>query len=81
MFNVNKKLYDDIVGYCELNNIQDIELFCNQMLEKGFMNEKYSIKHSLVKNSNNIIINSEIKKVENKSNKSNIIDNYEGIYE
>ena len=43
--------------------------------------KKYSIKHSLVKNSNNITINSEIKKVENKSNKSNIIDNYEGIYE
>ena len=44
MLNVNKRLYDDIVGYCELNNIQDIELFCNQMLEKGFMNEKIFYK-------------------------------------
>jgi hypothetical protein len=41
MLNVKKQLYDDIVLYCKTNNISDIELFCNELMEKGFNIEKY----------------------------------------
>jgi hypothetical protein len=48
MLNVKKQLYDDIVLYCKTNNISDIELFCNELLEKGFNIEKYGTAPSFV---------------------------------
>lgn len=50
MLNIKKQLYDDIKLYCETNGITDIELFCNQVLEKGFNIEKYGATPSFVKN-------------------------------
>ncbi len=39
--NIKKQLNDDIKLYCQANNIENIEQFCIEMLEKGFMVEKY----------------------------------------
>ena len=37
---INDRLYKDIKGYCELNNI-DIAEFINKVLKSGYMLEKY----------------------------------------
>lgn len=37
---IKDKLYKDIVGYCETNNL-DINVFINDLLRKGFTVEKY----------------------------------------
>lgn len=50
MLNIKKQLYDDIKLYCEVNGIVDVELFCNQMLEKGFNIEKYGSAPAFIKN-------------------------------
>ena len=39
---VNEKLYNEIVEYCEYNNIQDIEKEINIFLRTGFNIEKYN---------------------------------------
>lgn len=48
MLKVKKQLYDDITLYCKTNNIDDIELFCNELLEKGFNIEKYGTAPAFV---------------------------------
>lgn len=47
--NIKKQLYNEIKLYCKLNGIVDIELFCNQILEKGFNIEKYGTTPEYVK--------------------------------
>jgi hypothetical protein len=47
--NIKKQLNDDIKLYCQANNIENIELFCIEMLEKGFMVEKYGNSPGFVK--------------------------------
>lgn len=37
---IKDKLYKDIVGYCQTNDL-DIDTFINNLLKKGFMLEKY----------------------------------------
>ena len=37
---IKDKLYKDIVGYCETNNL-DVNVFINDLLKKGFTVEKY----------------------------------------
>jgi len=41
MFNVNKKIFDQIKIYCDLNLITDIDKFCNELLESAFTTKKY----------------------------------------
>ena len=41
MPNIDKKLYSDIKSYCKINNIDDVDVFCNKLLEKAFVLEKY----------------------------------------
>jgi hypothetical protein len=48
MLNVKKGLYNDIKLYCEANDITDIDLFCNKLLEKAFLTEKYGDKPGIV---------------------------------
>lgn len=38
---INKSLLDDIISYCELNNIEDTTAFINKILEQAFSVEKY----------------------------------------
>jgi len=38
---IEKKLKKEIKEYCQLNNIQDINLFFNQIIKKGFDLEKW----------------------------------------
>jgi hypothetical protein len=48
--NIKKQLHDDIKLYCKANNIENIDLFCTELLEKGFMVEKYGTAPEFVKN-------------------------------
>ena len=41
MLNIEKHLTDDIEQYCKLNNIADVNKFCNELLQKAFTAEKY----------------------------------------
>jgi hypothetical protein len=39
--NIENNLYEDILAFCEANDIDDIEIFVNQMIRKGFDMRKY----------------------------------------
>lgn len=41
MLNIKKQLYSDIEAYCKLNDITDVNKYCNDLLEKAFVSEKY----------------------------------------
>ena len=41
MLNIKKQLYTDIVAYCKINDINDVDKFCSDLLEKAFVSEKY----------------------------------------
>lgn len=38
---IEKSLYDDMVAFCELNEIDDVNKFINETLKKGFDMKKY----------------------------------------
>jgi pentatricopeptide repeat protein len=38
---IKESLYNEILEYCKLNNIEDVEGLINKMLERGFQIEKY----------------------------------------
>lgn len=44
MFKIRDSLYKEIVAFCKLNKIEDTDLFCNNLLEKAFVTEKYGDK-------------------------------------
>lgn len=41
MFNIDKNLFKEIEFYCQLNNITDIDQFCNDLLLNSFTIKKY----------------------------------------
>ena len=43
MYNVNSKYNSDILDYCKLNNIDDIDLFVSQCFKQGFDIKKYGL--------------------------------------
>lgn len=43
MFSVNKKYDSEIVDYCKLNNIDDVELFVTKCFKQGFDIKKYGL--------------------------------------
>ena len=47
MLNIKKNLEDDIRLYCKLNNIEDVDLFVNNLLNTAFVVEKYGDKPNL----------------------------------
>lgn len=49
MLNIKKQLHDEIKLYCQANGIDDVQLFCNQLLEKAFTQEKYGQVPDFVK--------------------------------
>jgi hypothetical protein len=52
MLNIKKQLYNDITAYCKVNEINDIDKFCNDLLEKAFVTEKYGAAPQIVSNKN-----------------------------
>lgn len=40
---MNKKLHKEILDYCKLNNIDDVDTFIDKMLSQGFNVEKYGM--------------------------------------
>lgn len=90
MLDINKKLYNDIKLYCDANNIDDINKFCNNLLQKAFTSEVYGSKPEILKNvdkkvenkvynpENEIILPTEKPKEENKVilKKANLKDDY-----
>jgi len=48
--NLDNKLIEDIILYCSVNHIDDIEAFTNKMLKNGFMVEKYGEKPPFMEN-------------------------------
>jgi hypothetical protein len=55
MLNIKKNLEDEIKLYCKLNNIEDVDLFANNLLNTAFVVEKYGDKPNL-----DIIVNKNI---------------------
>jgi hypothetical protein len=47
MLNIKKNLEDDIRLYCKLNNIEDVDLFVNNLLNTAFVIEKYGDKPNI----------------------------------
>mgnify|MGYP000256125082 CR=1 FL=1 len=47
---IEKSLYDEIAGFCELNSITDVNGFINKTLNKGFDMEKYGESFALLFN-------------------------------
>jgi len=43
-FSINDKLYNNILEYCKLNHIEDIESEINRLIEIGFNVDKYGNK-------------------------------------
>jgi len=43
MFKIDKKYNSDILDYCKLNNIEDIDLFVSHCFTQGFNIEKYGL--------------------------------------
>lgn len=43
MFNIKQNIEDNILKYCKLNNIEDIDKFVNKCLLNGFNIEKYGV--------------------------------------
>lgn len=43
-FSINDKLYNNILEYCKLNHIEDIESEINKLIEIGFNVDKYGNK-------------------------------------
>jgi len=60
MFNIDKKNIKNIITYCELNKIENIELFANKCLKKGYDIEVYGL---LGNNESNIIEKEVIKEI------------------
>ena len=42
--NIEKSLHDDILDFCKVNGINDVDDFINKTLRKGFDLKKYGIK-------------------------------------
>ena len=40
---INKELHDDVVAYCKLNNVDDVEKFKSVCFVKGYNVEKYGL--------------------------------------
>jgi hypothetical protein len=38
---ITDKLYTDIVEYCKMNNIEDVDKFIKRILNQGFATEKW----------------------------------------
>ena len=47
---INDRLYKDIKGYCDLNNLNIVE-FINKVLKSGYMLEKYGDRPGIQRNS------------------------------
>jgi len=90
---LNKELLKEIELYCKENNINDLGLFCNDLLRKAFTVEKYGILQTHPKNveKKNIGIEEkriplqpekeiEVKKEQIYFNKKNLNDDY-GAYD
>ena len=60
MLNIDKKNIKNIITYCELNKIENIELFTNKCLKKGYDIEVYGL---LGNNESNIIEKEVIKEI------------------
>jgi hypothetical protein len=66
MIKINKKLYNNIVSYCKINNIKDINFFIEELIKKQFYIECYgelSINNDIEKpiTQNEEIANNDIK--------------------
>ena len=56
MYNVNPKYNSDILDYCKLNNIDDIELFVSQCFKQGFDIKKYGLLGTTLNDGENELI-------------------------
>ena len=56
MYNVNPKYNSDILDYCKLNNIDDIDLFVSQCFKQGFDIKKYGLLGKTLNDGENDLI-------------------------
>ena len=52
MLNIKKQLHTDILAYCKANEIDDVDKFCSDLLEKAFITEKYGATPQITGNKN-----------------------------
>lgn len=38
---INNKLYQEILDYCKINNLEDVDSFINELIHTGFMVTKF----------------------------------------
>jgi hypothetical protein len=80
MINLSKKIEDDILEYCKLNEITDINNFIEKILRNGLNIEKYGNK-PLLKSKNEVKVETKVEnteiKVEKPKEKNKPVVNYD----
>lgn len=66
---VNSNLLRDIQSFCDLNNIEDVNLFINELLQKQFTIEKFGLIPFNKKSNDDRVTTDECKKI----NEENIL--------
>lgn len=64
-FNVEIKLFNEICKYCELNDIDNVNKFINDLIIKGFALEKYGDKPEFINDEKENVEIKEVKKEKN----------------
>ena len=57
MLNINPKYENDVLQYCKLNNVEDIDLFVTQCFKQGFDIKKYGFLGKTLTEDENPLIN------------------------
>lgn len=50
MHNIKISIYNDIVEYCKINGIEDVDGYINNLVLKAFMMEKYGLLKKTTEN-------------------------------
>ena len=87
MLKINEKLLKEIVSYCELNQISDVDHFVNNLLQTAFTAHKYGSVPTIVAVKPQIINTPEpleieepkiqITKIKNENDDYQIYDNFD----
>jgi pentatricopeptide repeat protein len=74
---IDATLLNEIIQYCELNNIDDVNRLINKMLKRGFTIEKFGDKPFAASQKPKDVIKEEIPDKEESINKYTITNNLE----
>lgn len=49
---INEKIYNDVLTFCEVNNIADVNKYCEYLLGQALLIEKYGTVPVIIKETN-----------------------------